>query len=55
MDWFSATLGSWRSTWAAERSSHEGNTALGNNSNGRQVMRRIRYLSYVNGFGRVVK
>jgi hypothetical protein len=33
----------------------EGNTSLGNNSNGGQVMRRARYLSQVNGFGRVVK
>lgn len=31
----------------------EGNTALGNDSNGGAVMRRERYLSQVNGFGRV--
>ena len=31
----------------------EGNTAVGNDSNGGQVMRRQRYLSQVNGFGRV--
>jgi hypothetical protein len=31
----------------------EGNTAVGNDSNGGQVMRRDRYLSQVNGFGRV--
>lgn len=33
----------------------EGNTSLGNNSNGGEVMRRVRYLSQVDGFGRVVK
>jgi hypothetical protein len=33
----------------------EGNTAVGNDSNGGQVMRRLRYLSQVNGFGRVRK
>lgn len=33
----------------------EGNTAVGNDSNGGQVMRRLRYLSQVNGFGRVMK
>lgn len=33
----------------------EGNTSLGNNSNGGQVMRRVRYVSQVDGFGRVVK
>jgi Putative peptidoglycan binding domain/CHAP domain len=33
----------------------EGNTSVGNNSNGGQVMRRLRYVSQVNGFGRVVK
>lgn len=33
----------------------EGNTSVGNDSNGGQVMRRLRYLSQVNGFGRVVK
>ena len=31
----------------------EGNTAVGNDSNGGQVMRRLRYMSTVNGFGRV--
>jgi len=31
----------------------EGNTAVGNDSNGGQVMRRLRYLSDVDGFGRV--
>jgi hypothetical protein len=31
----------------------EGNTSYGNNSNGGQVMRRTRYVSQVNGFGRV--
>jgi hypothetical protein len=31
----------------------EGNTSFGNNSNGGQVMRRTRYVSQVNGFGRV--
>ena len=31
----------------------EGNTAVGNDSNGGQVMRRERYLSQVDGFGRV--
>ena len=31
----------------------EGNTAVGNDSNGGQVMRRLRYVSQVNGFGRV--
>ena len=33
----------------------EGNTSLGNNSNGGEVMRRTRYVSQVDGFGRVVK
>jgi hypothetical protein len=33
----------------------EGNTSLGNNSNGGQVMRRTRYVSQVNGFGRVTR
>jgi len=33
----------------------EGNTAVGNDSNGGEVMRRLRYMSNVNGFGRVVK
>ncbi len=33
----------------------EGNTSLNSNSNGGEVMRRVRYLSQVNGFGRVVK
>jgi hypothetical protein len=31
----------------------EGNTAVGNDSNGGEVMRRLRYMSQVNGFGRV--
>jgi hypothetical protein len=31
----------------------EGNTAVGNDSNGGQVMRRLRYVSQVDGFGRV--
>lgn len=31
----------------------EGNTSVGNDSNGGQVMRRLRYMSQVNGFGRV--
>jgi hypothetical protein len=31
----------------------EGNTALGNDSNGGEVMRRLRYVSNVDGFGRV--
>ena len=31
----------------------EGNTSLGNNSNGGEVMRRVRYLSQVDGFGSV--
>jgi hypothetical protein len=29
-------------------------TAVGNDSNGGEVMRRLRYISNVNGFGRVV-
>jgi hypothetical protein len=33
----------------------EGNTAVGNDSNGGEVMRRLRYVSQVDGFGRVVK
>jgi hypothetical protein len=33
----------------------EGNTGIGNDANGGQVMRRLRYLSDVDGFGRVVK
>lgn len=33
----------------------EGNTSVGNDSNGGEVMRRLRYVSQVNGFGRVVK
>jgi hypothetical protein len=33
----------------------EGNTAVGNDSNGGQVMRRVRYVSQVDGFGRVFK
>ncbi len=33
----------------------EGNTAVGNDSNGGQVMRRLRYSSQVNGFGRVAR
>ena len=33
----------------------EGNTAVGNDSNGGAVMRRLRYVSQVDGFGRVVK
>ena len=33
----------------------EGNTSFGNNSNDGEVMRRVRYLSQVDGFGRVVK
>jgi len=32
----------------------EGNTAVGNDSNGGEVMRRLRYMSQVDGFGRVV-
>ena len=31
----------------------EGNTAVGNDSNGGEVMRRLRYVSEVDGFGRV--
>lgn len=31
----------------------EGNTAIGNDSNGGEVMRRVRYLTQVDGFGRV--
>lgn len=31
----------------------EGNTAIGNDSNGGEVMRRERYISQVNGFGRL--
>lgn len=33
----------------------EGNTSYGNNSNGGEVMRRTRYVSQVNGFGRVTR
>jgi hypothetical protein len=33
----------------------EGNTSIGNDSNGGQVMRRLRYLTQVNGFGRVTR
>jgi hypothetical protein len=33
----------------------EGNTGIGNDANGGEVMRRLRYFSDVNGFGRVVK
>jgi Putative peptidoglycan binding domain/CHAP domain len=33
----------------------EGNTSFGNDSNGGQVMRRLRYLTQVNGFGRVAR
>ena len=33
----------------------EGNTAVGNDANGGEVMRRLRYLTDVDGFGRVVK
>ena len=33
----------------------EGNNSFGNNSNGGQVMRRTRYVSQVNGFGRVTR
>jgi hypothetical protein len=33
----------------------EGNTAVGNDSNGGQVMRRLRYMTNVDGFGRVTK
>jgi hypothetical protein len=33
----------------------EGNTSVGNDSNGGQVMRRLRYLTQVNGFGRVTR
>ena len=33
----------------------EGNTAIGNDSSGGEVMRRLRYVSSVDGFGRVVK
>ena len=33
----------------------EGNTSVGNDSNGGEVMRRLRYVSQVDGFGRVVK
>jgi len=33
----------------------EGNTAVGDDSNGGQVMRRLRYISQVDGFGRVAK
>jgi hypothetical protein len=33
----------------------EGNTKVGNDSNGGEVMRRLRYVSQVDGFGRVVK
>lgn len=33
----------------------EGNTAIGNDSNGGEVMRRLRYISQVDGFGRVVR
>ena len=33
----------------------EGNTSLGNNSNGGEVMRRVRYVSQVDGFGRVAR
>jgi len=32
----------------------EGNTGIGNDSNGGQVMRRVRHLVQVNGFGRVL-
>lgn len=31
----------------------EGNTGVGNDSNGGEVMRRVRYVSQVNGFGRI--
>ena len=31
----------------------EGNTAVGNDCNGGEVMRRLRYVSQVDGFGRV--
>jgi len=31
----------------------EGNTAVGNDSNGGEVMRRLRYVSQVDGFGRI--
>jgi peptidoglycan hydrolase-like protein with peptidoglycan-binding domain len=33
----------------------EGNTGIGNDANGGEVMRRLRYVSDVDGFGRVVK
>ena len=33
----------------------EGNTGIGNDANGGEVMRRLRYFSDVNGFGRVAK
>jgi hypothetical protein len=33
----------------------QGNTSIGNDSNGGQVMRRLRYLTRVNGFGRVTR
>jgi hypothetical protein len=33
----------------------EGNTAVGNDSNGGEVMRRLRYVSQVDGFGRVTR
>ncbi len=33
----------------------EGNTALGNDSNGGAVMQRLRYISQVDGFGRVTR
>jgi Putative peptidoglycan binding domain/CHAP domain len=33
----------------------EGNTAVGNDANGGEVMRRLRYMTDVDGFGRVVK
>lgn len=33
----------------------EGNTAVGNDSNGGEVMRRLRYVSQVDGFGRIAR
>jgi hypothetical protein len=38
---------------ATEFTAIEGNTAIGNDSNGGEVMRRQRHISNVNGFGRV--
>ena len=33
----------------------EGNTSVGNDSNGGEVMRRLRYISQVDGFGRLAR